>query len=559
MFNDVANFNLFLSLIRFKWTSFGLYAIASVMSVSLRLKGLTLREEFFAASIGMGMLITGATALLLILGFWAIRPIRVRWHWVVIPMLLLVGGVRGAILYLEIDGFGYQNRISLWASILSSTFYTAIYYSGASLFIELKNRRKNQFQAEFQRATLLRLGSEEFSTSTDLQGEYQKSMDEIKTAIKLHLPVHESQLLDSDQATKVAAEIREQVQMVIRPLSHRLWIGSMGEIKTSSGRRVLSDTLQEFDFSTRFILLYQFSVGLFGIGISIGFVDGMLKTIPAIIGTYLCIRLLGLLRNLNFIQWQLRTAIFLLALTLVPITFSELFSGFINREVNWLAAFIIAPTLPVVVVITSLITLVARDRKFAIAAVQSVAVKQMNAGSDFSDEISELELSGYLHNNLQSELLRIASQLDLTSDSPGQESSKQLIGDLHQALGRSMTDVQSLQSSGLDRIKALPKAWEGIAEIKLELNLQVPCATEKERALCGFLEETITNSIRYGGASKLTISVQTGQVTKVSVAHNGDGSIHVGTGLGAIWLAQIAVGAPKINKKRGVTTIEFSL
>jgi K+ transporter len=106
MFNDVANFKLFLSLIRFKWTSFGLYAIASVMSVSLRLKGLTLREEFFAASIGMGILITGATALLLILGFWVIRPIRVRWHWVVIPMLLLAGGVRGAILYLEIDGFG---------------------------------------------------------------------------------------------------------------------------------------------------------------------------------------------------------------------------------------------------------------------------------------------------------------------------------------------------------------------------------------------------------------------------------------------------------------------
>ena len=242
-------------------------------------------------------------------------------------MLLLVGGVRGAILYLEIEGFGYENRISLWASILSSTFYTAIYYSGASLFIELKNRRKNQFQAEFQRATLLRLGSEEFSSSTDLQGEYQKSMEEIKTAIKLHLPVHESQLLDSAQATKVAAEIREQVQMVIRPLSHRLWIGSMGEIKTSGGRRVLSDTLQELDFSTRFILLYQFSVGLFGIGISIGFVDGMLKTIPAILGTYLCIRLLELLRNLNFIQWQLRTTIFLLALTFVPIAFSEFFSG----------------------------------------------------------------------------------------------------------------------------------------------------------------------------------------------------------------------------------------
>lgn len=529
------------------------------MSVSLRLKGLALRGEFFVASIGMGILITLVTALLLILGFWLIRTFRLRAPFSVIPMLMTAGALRGAILHLEISGFGYENKISFWASILSSTFYTAIYYSGASLFIELRSRRKNQFQAEFQRATLLRLGVEGYIPTTDAKYDYQSSMDAIKRAIRLRLPVRNDQLPDTEQVSKVAAEIRDQIQMVIRPLSHRLWIGAMGEIKATSGSRILMDTLQELAIPAMFIFLYQFSVGLFGIGISIGFTNGMVKTIPAMFGTSLCFLLLGLLRKFKSMAWQVRTAIFLAALTFAPIVFSEIFSSFIGVEVNWLAALIIAPTLPIVVVISALITLVARDRKFAIAAVQSVSLAQLNSGNDFSDEISELELSGYLHNSLQSELLRIAHQLDNSINARPDIPTHDLLNDLNSALDRSISDVRNLQSSGFERIRALPEAWKGIAEIELEFSSGDSIQSEKERVLSGFLEEMITNSIRYGGATKLLITLEVEEQLQVKISHNGAGSIHEGTGLGSIWLSQISQSRPTISKKRGQTLIAFSL
>lgn len=556
---EVANLNLFLSLIRFRWSSFLLYAIASVMSVSLRLKGLALRGEFFVASIGMGLLITLATAVLLLIGFRLVNHLRLKAPWMVILMLLCVGAVRGAILYLEIDGFGYENKISLFASILSSTFYTAIYYSGASLFIELRNRRKNQFQAEFQRATLLRLGSQGFGTASDAKSEYERSMNAIKDAIRMHLPLNNNQLPNTQQVAKVAAEIREQIQMVIRPLSHRLWIGSMGEIKSAGNSRILVDTLQEMAISAKFILLYQFSVGLFGIGISIGFTNGMAKNLAAMIGTYLCFLLLGFLRKISFISWKIRTTVFLVSLTFIPIIFSELFSGLIGIEVNWLAALIIAPTLPVVVVISSLVTLVARDRKFAIAAAQSVALKQFNTGTDFSDEISELELSGYLHNNLQSELLRIAQRLEISHESDDENRAAGALKDLNAALERSITDVNAIQESGMARIRALPHAWDGIAQIELDFSFQNEIPHDKERLLAGFLEETITNSIRYGAATKLIIKIESDSEVHVEISHNGDGSIHAGNGLGAIWLSQISRTKPTILKKRSQTTIKFSL
>ena len=559
MFLDVANANMFLSLIRFRWSSFLLYAIASVMSVSLRLKGLALRGEFFIASIGMGILITLVTALLLLLGFRLIRIFKLSAPFSVIPMLMIAGALRGAILHIEISSFGYENKISFWASILSSTFYTAIYYAGASLFIELRSRRKNQFQAEFQRATLLRLGADRYTPSTDPKNDYQRSMDAIKRAIQLHLPVGTNQLPDTEQVSKVAAEIRDQVHMVIRPLSHRLWIGTMGEIKVVSGSRILIDTLQELAFPEKFILLYQLSVGLFGIGISIGFADGMAKTLAAMSGTYLCFLLLRLLRKAKSISWKVRASIFLTSLTFIPIFFSEVFSGLIGIEVNWLAALIIAPTLPVVVLVSSLITLVARDRKFAIAAVQSVSVAQLNSRTGFADEISELELSGYLHNNLQSELLRIAHRLDSSVNAKFDLSTHAIFDDLNSALNRSISDVRDLQSSGFERIKSLPEAWKGIADIEFEFAILNVVQLEQERALSGLLEEIITNSIRYGGATRLFISLNSDSKLHVKISHNGEGSIHKGAGLGSIWLSQISQSIPTISKKRGMTTIEFSL
>lgn len=554
---DFPNYNLFLNLIRFRWSSFALYAVASVMSVSLRLKGLALREEFFIASVSMGFLITSITVLLLLFGFRAIQVLRLTTPWIVLAMLLGAGALRGAILFFEIDAFGYQNKIPLWASILSSTFYTAIYYSGASLFIELRNRRKNQFQAEFQRATLLRLGAHGFGATSDAKSEYERSMSAIKEAIRMHLPLSGDQLPNTEQVNRVAEEIREQIQMVIRPLSHRLWIGSMGEIKSLGSRRIMVDTLQDMSVSIKFILLYQFSVGLFGIGLSIGFANGMAKSIFAILGTYLCFLLLGILRKVSLIPWQVRTSLFLVSLNFIPIVFSECFSGALGIEVNWLAALIIAPTLPIVVVISCLVTLVARDRNFAIAAVQSVALTQLNTGKVSKDGISEMELSGYLHNNLQSELLRIAHRLDVDSFSRNSESTKRILNDLNSALERSISDVNAIQKSGLDRIKALPQAWQGIAEIELDFNNSQNIPKEKERVLSGFLEETITNSIRYGRANRLNIKIDAEADLEIIISHNGDGSIHEGNGLGAVWLMQISKGVPLIVKKRGKTTIKF--
>ena len=109
------------------------------------------------------------------------------------------------------------------------------------------------------------------------------------------------------------------------------------------------------------------------------------------------------------------------------------------------------------------------------------------------------------------------------------------------------------------RIRALPHAWDGIAQIELDFSFQNEIPHDKERLLAGFLEETITNSIRYGAATKLLIKIESDSEVHVEISHNGDGSIHAGNGLGAIWLSQISRTKPTILKKRSQTTIKFSL
>jgi signal transduction histidine kinase len=203
---------------------------------------------------------------------------------------------------------------------------------------------------------------------------------------------------------------------------------------------------------------------------------------------------------------------------------------------------------------------VARDRKFAVAAIQSVALKQLNGREDAANEISAVALSGYVHNNLQSELLRIAHQLDSTAQEEKETSPEPILDELYAALNRTIADVQSIQLNGFDRIQRLPKAWEGIATIELHMDVDRQINGEKENSLSGLLEELITNSIRYGEADQISISIkQVDENIVVAFKHDGRGVIEEGSGLGSIWLSHLAFKGPNILRKKGQTLIEFSI
>jgi len=544
----------FLSHIKFTWAAFSLYAIASTLSVVLRLDNFELNQLFIVNTVLMGLLITSATALLLLTGFRITSKVFPENAWVLLPMLLLAGAIRGAILYWEIELMGFENKIALPGSILSSAFYTSIYYAGASFVVEVRTRRAQQFHREFLLATLASLDATQGTFFASPEAEYEGMLAKMRDAINSPSSHDGIYAMESQRISEIAERVRGQIQEVLRPLSHRLWISTAGEIHTKNSRSLVKEAVEDLDFSASFILIYQIMVGVFGIGLSIGFKSGMIKTIAASIGSYLIIRTFRYTKQNLALDWRILSSLFLTGMAVLPILFSESLSYFLDIPINLIAATVIAPTLPILVTITSLYNLVSKDRQLAIAAARVVKHQATTLVSPGNINLTVKDLAGYIHNNLQADLLRISHRLDQVATQTSEHDSGPLLRELEQVLGRSLKDVSILQLDGIERIKALPHVWRGIAEIELNNQITEKLPPERCSLLVGIVEEMVTNSIRHGEATKLSIRIQAviGGI-QVSISHNGRDKVQGKSGLGSVYLSQVAYSGPSVTRDGSLT------
>lgn len=547
-----------IDLIEFRWSAFAIYSIVSIFSVSLRIEGFQPNFIFIRDSVIIGIGITTFTLLLLLLGFRTLQALRARYEgfqYGVLLVLPLIGALRGVALYLNIDTYGYSNRIPLLTSTISSLLYTTIYYGGASLFINLILRKNRQFHGEFQRAAIYRLKRELEKNPTSGKKGYEETMVEINEAIVSKVSNLDS--ISQDQIRKVSQEIKFQIQNVLRPLSHRLWIDSYGDLRTGNPWQIIKDAITELHISKTFMICYQFLIGIFGIGIAIGFTAGLVKSFVATCTTILLFYLFEnvWLRNR---ESKFKSSLFMLFLVGVfPVIASETTSKLLKLQVDFVAGALIAPALPGVLVLSAVYGLIARDKEFALSAARTIRLSEFNDFEIDSDAKSSRELSEYLHHTLQSELQRISRHLDMT-DEP--ESAIAYFDELRSILSRTLDDVDELNSQGIERLASVCKSWEGIASISLATQGLDAIEVTKLARATRLIEEIINNSIRYGDATEILINL-TGResLVDISVAHNGDKAVRNGEGLGSLSIFSNAEKESKFRKSDFGVTLELTV
>ena len=554
------NFNItnILSLIEFRWSAFSLYSLASIFSVSLRLDDFQANTRFFQDSILLGLVVTFITLLMLLAGFRVLGSLKSSGKFTnygVAVLLPLVGTIRGVVLYQVIDVYGYTNRISLVSSAISSLLYTSIYYGGASLFVSLILKTNRLFHSEFQKAAYFRLNRDRESSSSSDPATYEETMTKINFAISSK--VSDSTLHNREEIMRVAEEIRFQIQNVLRPLSHRLWVDSFGEIRTGKPWNILKDALIEMRFSKKFIVSYQFIIGIFGIGIAIGIKNGVIKSIFATLASLVLIFLLEKVWAARYGSSLAASLTFLVSMSVFPVVASEVTSSFLNLPVDWLAGALIAPALPAIVVVSAVYGLVASDKEFALSAAKSIRFLEENDHGIDSKSTESRNLSEYLHNTLQSELLRLSKQLEIAEDP---EKISMYYKQLEVALSRTREDIHALKSQGLDRLVSVCQSWEGIAKVVLEFEDVSDIESEKISYVCDILEEIINNSIRYGNADQISIYLR-GRAPQIdiSVSHNGGGEISDGMGLGSLTILSKAIIGPVIEKSIDSVTFRVTV
>lgn len=547
----------------FRWRTYFLYSTSAIPAVLLRIPPADLSIRSITGGLLTGVLVALIILPILWFGFSVVETLikrKIAYRFSFFLLLGFFGAIRGYAIHLILPIFEITDSYSLLKSLISSTIFTLLFYCLASFIIQILIMPTEIFQREFSRATLARVNSTRLFDDTLTESEYLDSMQTIKKEVYKHLPTNS--LINPSQLEILSAsrEIQNQIDLVVRPFSQRLWIGSFGEMKSIGFTHSLREAITNPRFSKNHLIGFQFFFGVIGISLetnslSIGFVRSFFGTLTTAI----------VLTGFSYLRKERERisegfgALFLLAIGITPVLVGSLSTRTSITSWELTSAIILSPIIPVVVIASSLYRLILEDKRFAITVARSVRIAQQNLSSKDSSSMEDFNLAGYLHNSLQSDLLRISKHLEKSSQEEGSQTTADL-DELSTILNRSMEDISNLRTQGFARLSAIADSWAGIADIQFEIVEPFTLPNEKEGALVSMLEEMITNSVRHGGASTIKIKVaRKADITTVKISHDGVEMITKGAGLGTKWIDQYSDLKPTAQSEGNTLTFTLSI
>jgi hypothetical protein len=547
--------------LRFRKIAFFYYSLVSIFSVPSRLiqDNSTLRDLLFSLLIG-SLITTIALPML-----WLVCYLNQRYQLgrsnILYPLGLvaLVGAIRGLILHNIIKASDLDDNLEPIFAVISSLIFTVIYFIIISTFMETVLQRKEKFNRVFSEATLLIADPDRKSdTALNPQALYASTLTQMKEKIST-LKLSDDEI-SHDALVAASHVIQVQINEVLRPLSHRLWVNGMGQVKHRGFIGILGDAIKSLDFNVKYILAYQLLVGGYGISLVLGFNSALYVSAIGVATSAVLIKAYQVLRErIHGAHFFLGLG-FLILEGLVPVFLPIAIRNPLNESASALGGILISPTLPGLILLVSAYRLVMRDRDFAIGAATAVRFQVATATSEDKIVRSGIELAEYLHNSLQSELFGIAKRLEGISGSEGAQSREEVIRSLDTALSREYQEISTRDLDVSMRIPQLISSWEGIAAISISgLDLLNGEKNLSHRASSA-LEEMITNTIRYGDADEIEITLtMEGSQLHVLLTHNGKGEVSKKSGLGSLLLTHHSEAGLKINSEGGKTSLRIAL
>ena len=546
---------------KFRRSTFFCYALVSVFTVSSRLIQSDSSYSNLLICLFASILITVITLLML----WLICLLNQKYELgkqnISYPfgLIALVGAIRGFILHEIIAGFGLAGNVNLIPAILLSMFTTQIYFTVISSFIELALHQKDKFNQIFTEATLLLTNPRSvINEQIDPKLLYLTTLAGIKKSlISVGLGKDKSQSAALLAASKV---IQSQINEVLRPLSHRLWVNGMGQVKHRDVPGILKSAIEYLDFDINLILVYQIGIGGYGVFLVLGFKTSLFVTTIGVLISAL------LMQGYFYLQRRVRKNLFQLGLTylllqgLLPVFVPLAIRNPLDATANAISGLLISPTLPGLILLISAYRLITRDNEIAIGAATSVRYRIGALSSEDQSSKSGIELAEYLHNSLQSELFGIAKRFEAASHESLDTDHSAVLNSLDSALNRSYEDISDNNLGSALRIQKLISSWQGIAEISIIGLDHLKDGSSLANRTGQIVEEMITNTIRYGEAKSIQIKlVKDSKFLLIELAHNGKGEITKKAGLGTLLLSQQSVGGIKISSEDGKTYVQINL
>jgi signal transduction histidine kinase len=349
---------------------------------------------------------------------------------------------------------------------------------------------------------------------------------------------------NSESPTSLAKNLNYLLENKVRPLSRDLWVGPTTKQRDLMVLRLIRLVFLRGNYwplPTTLVLIATSAAPQFS---SVGLFEGSLRLITTFAIALGILFIMQLVRPASEIQgllvFVLGATIFGVANELVALLVFGPFGGFSTVFYGILNGFLFATLALVLGVLKASL---ARESDLGFDLTQILGKSYFPNRIEFEQtKKRHRELAGLIHGRLQNQILGMVLAL---SKNDGSRSPEELLNEIEQvelAISSSNEPPQNRATRNLnDELSALKKRWTGLIEIGLEQGFFDEAKPKESAFILELAEEAVTNAVRHGLASTISLSITKQPGHWLLVAEdNGLGPRKGNPGLGSHTLNQLS-------------------
>lgn len=546
------------------WQSYLIFSIISVFAVPLTLIDQLLPRHFVVfLGIGIGVTLIIGLLLLLLLNSINLRLLNLSKHKQELASISIIGGagvLRGVLIYLAIPLLGFNQPTDIWTRLVTSTTTTLLWFTSITAIITSRNTFKSDYRTTLRTAIIAISKKSEVIDLELLPARLESDLLEIEVMISAafgnDLPSNSKESL-----TFAAAHIKKLIEEKIRPLSHRLWIESAATPpKINLGPSILA--------SVRFLNIPPLATSTFlalatiiNVSSTFGWAQGVFTTFLIFVEVLFLLTLfknkISKATNGNLLANGL---LLLLPGLLLSLSFHISNTLVFNKNFGALNLMYIIVFL-IVGLLVSTFQMAKRDRSKLL-----LMIEENLSATGWELSVSEKYLTqnaaSYLHNLLQSELLAISRQIEISADHLNLDDSRKDIDSLKGRLSKPIkAGFNNFLFDPIERLDKLQNAWKGIAEISVVIPDTVLNDQGRNLLLVQIIEEAIANAVRHANANlvKVTAEILDSRQVCFHITDNGTSNNQESQGFGSAWLNHYAPNSWSRKKLENGSELIFTL
>ena len=471
-------------------------------------------------------------------------------------IILVIGAVRGLIFYYLLELLDFEQPTDLVQRVLNSMLTTLIWLGMANVIVEVNRRYKRRFRAILSQLLVVNLrnsGAAQagFAVIAQDLALLQTRLEESYSSVR-------DSSEDSESMRIAANEIRDQIEVALKPLSKRLWLNSMYEFPQIRFSRLFGDAIWNLKYPFTPILLI-FTVSAL---VNLSPASGVTWSVVTGISGFIAFIFIENIRRLAIKKLNSQRAITNLSFVMTSGLVTGLFSAFAlriyNGEGSYFLAFLFAPYLSALILTSSAITLALSDRREILDNL-SKGARRLTQSSN--ESLQSSQAASYIHNSLQSELTAIAHEFEEVAENPDRGKSRQVMEKLDALIRRSMgEDFSNFLESPESRFDRVIQSWSGLIKLDTAIDRNLFSDSARANLFVQLVEESLVNSVRKGQSSAVFISaVFEGSRLEIVISDNGKFESSTNSGLGSAWIERFAVGEWKFESSDSGTRLLVEL